>query len=287
MRRLEKPSVDPGEVYDACVSGITDPVLAAKFIAARSAFVASCKDYGLRASTHQLFSLVASDRAKGGQPVIAGMNKQEFVELYIKQMVDDRKPGRGYYDQLLMLAPLGLCPFCGFGHAKTLDHFLSKARYPAFSILCANLVPACADCNTCKGASVVMQNTQMLHPYFEEQSIENEPWLFAEVVESVPATVRYFIQPPGPWHNDLIQRVTNHFNKLDLAKRFAVQADAELAGLGHMLSELKARDMIQAHLSCIARAERKIRRNSWKAALFDALVKSEWFQGGGYCNLRC
>jgi hypothetical protein len=287
MRRLEKPSVDPAEVYDACVSGITDPVLAGKFTAARYEFIASCNDYSLKASAHQLYLLVASARAKETQLVIAGINKKEFVDLYTKQMVGDRKLGRRYYDQLLILAPLGICPFCGFGHAKTLDHFLSKARYPAFSVLCANLVPACADCNTGKGASEVIQNTQMLHPYFAEQSIENEQWLFAEVVESTPATVRYFIRPPVPWPNNLTERVTNHFNKLDLAKRFAVQADTELAGLGHMLSELKARDMIQAHLSCIARAECKIRRNSWKAALFDALAESEWFQGGGYCNPRC
>lgn len=284
MRRLNKPIIDPAEIYDACVSGITDPTLLGRFTTVRAEVIDNFQKYSLLASTHQLFSFITSSRGKGEQQVLAGMTKEEFVDLYSKQMVGEGKPGRKYYDRLMMLAPLGKCPLCGFGQVSTLDHFLSKARYPAFSILCANLVPACADCNKGKGASVVTQDTQMLHPYFEEAIVETEPWLFAEVIELVPATVRYFIQPPNFWPEGLSQRIANYFSNLNLARRFGVEAAAELAGLVDMLKELKTRDLVHAHLSLMARVERENRKNSWKAALYEALAESDWFQEGGYRN---
>jgi 5-methylcytosine-specific restriction endonuclease McrA len=131
------------------------------------------------------------------QQVLGGMTKSEFTDLYRVQMVGEGKPGRKYYDQLMMLAPLQKCPYCGFGQASTLDHFLSKARYPAFSVLSTNLVPACTDCNKGKGASAVTQEIQTLHPYFEQDVIETEPWLYAEVIECAPPAARYFVQPPS------------------------------------------------------------------------------------------
>lgn len=231
MRRLNRLTVDPAEIYDACTSGIDDPVLAERFKTVRAEVIARFQEYDLQATTHQLFSFMASAWGNAAQQVLAGMTKKEFVDLYSTQMVGEEKPGRKYYDRLMMLAPLGKCPFCGFGQASTLDHFLSKARYPAFSVLCANLVPACTDCNKGKGAPVVTQDTQMLHPYFEGAIIETETWLFAEVIESTPATVRYFVQPPDSWLGDLTQRVANYFRDLDLARRFAVEAATELAGL--------------------------------------------------------
>lgn len=284
MRRLEKMPVDPAVVYDACTSGINDPTLVGRFAAARTQVVASFREYERRASTHQLFQFKASDRGNDLQHVLAGITKKEFIDLYSAQMIGKRKAGRKYYDHLMMLAPLGKCPFCGFGHVSTLDHFLSKARYPGFSILCANLVPACADCNREKVTAVVTQENQMLHPYFEGALVEAEAWLFAAVIESLPVSVRYFVQLPDFWPRDLAMRVTNYFTDLDLARRFAVEAAAELAGLEGILDSLETQHLRHAHLSQVARVERKNRMNSWKAALYDALAESRWYQCGGYRN---
>jgi hypothetical protein len=284
MRRLNSPIIDPAEIYDACVSGISDPALAGRFTIARAEVIDNFQKYGLQASTNELFSFIASARGKGEQQVLAGITKEEFVELYSKQMVGDGKPGRKYYDRLMMLAPHGKCPLCGFGQVSTLDHFLSKARYPAFSVLCTNLVPACTDCNKVKGASVVTPDTQMLHPYFEGTIVETEPWLFAEVIESAPAVVRYFVQPPDFWPGELNQRVSNYFSDLNLARRFGVEAAAEIAGLADLLEKLKTWDLIHAHLSLVAQVEREKRKNSWKAALYEALATSAWFLDGGYRN---
>jgi hypothetical protein len=284
MRRLDKLETKNADVYDVCLNEIADPALVERFTNARDTVIALFKEYERRASAHQLFCFVASDWGNDSQQVLAGITKKEFVELYSKQMVGEGKSGRKYYDSLMMLAPLGKCPYCGFGQVSTLDHFLAKARYPAFSILCANLVPACTDCNKGKASSVITEDNQMLHPYFEGASIDTYPWLFAEVIESSPATVRYFIQPPNLWSPALIQRTTNYFKDLNLALRFATEATAEIGELADLLDDLGTPDLRYAHLSRVARIERQKRKNSWKAALYEALAKSDWFQNGGYRN---
>lgn len=282
MKRLNHLAAHSAEVFDSCIAGIDDPALAGKFMAARAEVLACFEEYDQRAGAHQLFSFMASDWGNETQHVLAGMTKKEFVDLYSKQMVGEGKPGRQYYDRLMMLAPLGKCPFCGFGQVSTLDHFLSKARYPAFSALPTNLVPACTDCNKGKGSQVVTEDVQILHPYFEGAIVETEPWLFAEVIESAPATVHYFVQTPDTWPEDLTRRINNYFSDLDLARRFAIEAATELSGLAGLLAELETRDLIHAHLSTMARVERRNRKNSWKAALYEAVAESGWFLDGGY-----
>jgi hypothetical protein len=284
VRRIKPLAVNHGHVYDACLSGINDAALARRFAAARAEAILGYQEYELRAGNHQLFSFEASQWGKEKQLVLGGMTKEEFVDLYLKQMVGDEKPGRKYYDQLMMLAPLQKCPFCGFGQARTLDHFLSKALYPAFSILPSNLVPSCTDCNKGKSASALTQADQILHPYFEEATVESECWLFAEVIQSAPATVRYFVKPPDLWSCKLKQRIARHFDDFDLGKRFAVEAGTDLAGLALSLSDQATINAKRDHLACVSMTEHKLYKNSWKAALYSALASSEWYLSGGYHN---
>ena len=284
MKRIRKPNVDPAVVFDACTGGISDPELAARFNAARPYLLAKFHDYELCANSHNLLSFYACSWGNETQVVVADMNKKELVDLYSDHMVAGGKPGRKQYDSLMMLAPLGKCPFCGFGQVSTLDHFLSKSRYPAFSVLTFNLIPSCSDCNKGKGSSALANGTQILHPYFEDAVVETVPWLFSELIESVPATVQYFVKPPTDWSADLAIRVTNHFQDLALAKRFGVEAASELASLSDILDALETPEAREVHLLSISRVERRIRTNSWRAALYEAVAGSPWYKKDGFRN---
>ena len=282
MILLKKPDLNTTTVYEACRSGVSDAALAQRFKTGAVAVEAIAVEYETKAAAQQLYTLQASARGQGGQQVLAGLTKNEFTDLYSKHMVGRKKPGRTYYDQLMMLAPLGKCPFCGFGHASTLDHFLSKSLYPAFSVLPINLIPSCKDCNKGKIASVITQGNQIPHPYFESDAIETDIWLFADVIESTPPTVRYFIKPPIGWPPDLIQRVTIYFQDFVLASRFAVEAASELTSICYILTALKTAEDRDKLLKLKSNGERGNRKNSWKAALFEALANSAWFLADGY-----
>ncbi|MFL1875036.1 HNH endonuclease [Hansschlegelia beijingensis] len=61
------------------------------------------------------------------------------------------------------------CPVCGSPVTGHLDHYLPRSVYPEFSIMRANLVPACVHCNSgVKGDTVHGERPRrFIHPYFD------------------------------------------------------------------------------------------------------------------------
>ena len=252
-----------------------------KLTNAHAAIISKFEAYESNAVANTLFQLESCAWGHGEQEITGGISKTDFVSLYTEQMVKSTS-GRIYYDSLMMLAPLEKCPFCGFGQVTTLDHFLSKAYYPVFSVLPSNLVPACGDCNKSKGTSVVNQDTQIPHPYFVEDIVATDQWLFAEVNETIPLTINYLVRPPNSWPNDLSRRVNNYFDSLDLARRFAIEAASEVVALSDYLCEIDTANDRRDHLLRAAGVETRRWINSWRAALFIALSQSDWFRDVGY-----
>lgn len=282
MRRLSKPDIDPGEVYASCVSGVAAADFAARLNAASGQVLALANLYDDRASANELHLFPSSSWGNSAALVLGKLTKDELTALYTNHMAKRDQPGRPYYDHIMALAPLGKCPFCGFGQVSTLDHFLSKARYPSFSVLPTNLIPACADCNKGKGADVLDEKNQIPHPYFEGSRIETDAWLYAKVHETSPATAAFTAIPPDNWPADLARRVINYIRDLNLATRYAIEAASELASLSDILSHFETSQLIGEYLSLIAQTERLHRKNSWKAALYEALTGSAWYREGGY-----
>jgi hypothetical protein len=186
------------------------------------------------------------------------VTKKELKDVYSSHMVERAKPARAIYDSLLSQAPLGRCPFCGFGHASTLDHYLPKAKYPQFSILPFNLVPSCKDCNTSKGTAIAsIAEEQSLHPYFDHQDFINDQWLYAEVIQMTPATIRFFVKAPEHWDDISKIRVQSHFNAFKLASRYSLEAGDQLACLRYSLiysHQLWGLDGIRQHLTIEAKS---------------------------------
>lgn len=282
MKKLPKPELDAREVFSACVDAIPNAELAMRFADVVGNLSALENDYQARTVTSELHLYPASEWGKGDQIVIANLTKTQFNDLYSTYMVPATRPARVYYDKLLNSVPLGKCPLCGFGQVSTLDHFMSKAYYPYFAVLPINLVPVCADCNKKKASSVLKEHSQSSHPYFEVPEIETGTWLYAKVVESSPATASFAVAPPQHWPEKLCVRIKNHFHDLELDSRFAIEAASEMTTLSDYLGEIGSSERIGEHLRMTARTERLHRRNTWKAALYEALSQSAWYQLGGY-----
>lgn len=62
------------------------------------------------------------------------------------------------------------CPVCGSPVTGSLDHYLPRTVYPEFSIMRANLVPACSHCNSgAKGKIVPSKKpARFIHPYYDK-----------------------------------------------------------------------------------------------------------------------
>lgn len=285
MNLLTRPRIDASVVYDACVSDLTDQALAAKFTAAREEVLAIFAEYDQHAALNTLYTFPRCLRGRDEQIVVGGLTKGELVSLYSSQFSRKTSIARKYYDQIMVLAPSGKCPFCSCAPAETLDHFMSKSIYPAFSVLPINLTPACFSCNKGKGFAAINADDQVLHPYYEPQLIETTPWLYAQIIETVPASVKFIASPPPDWPPELAIRLSNYFRDFKIAWRFGLEAASELSSQAAYLVDIESPQERRNHLARVARVERRDRKNSWKAAMFEALAQNDWFQNEG-CELH-
>lgn len=62
------------------------------------------------------------------------------------------------------------CPMCGSFGGRSLDHALPRGRFPEFSILRENLVPACTICNSDEKGGMYRgghRYERFIHPYYD------------------------------------------------------------------------------------------------------------------------
>ncbi|WP_245591702.1 HNH endonuclease [Cystobacter fuscus] len=212
------------------------------------------------------------------------ITKDEMEAVYTQRMAKKGAPGRDIYDKLISAPAQGRCPLCAQRLVTTLDHHLPKAHYPALAVAPLNLVPSCADCNKAKLDIAPRAATDVpLHPYFDD--IDQERWLYAEVIKTRPAALRFYVDAPNTWDVVLQRRVRTHFKTLGLARLYATEAAEELFNIHHYLGDIHAAtgtDAVRSHLQERAASCRHSRRNGWRTAAYDAWAASDWFCGGGF-----
>lgn len=286
MRLLPKPNYDDAAIFSECVEGVNDTLLRSRYMNAETLLNTWSARYLKNASSAKLYKFTAHI-GKKSDLVLLSLTKSDCYKLYDQYFRGKTKPARRHYDSLLLSVPTQICPYCGFGHIYTIDHYLPKSKYPQFSITTPNLVPACRDCNEgCKNAVYsVTEGEQPLHPYFDGGPFITEQWLFAEVIQTQPASVQFYVSCPNYWQASVKARVRHHFRSFDLKFRFAVEAGKELSGLSPRLTRYhyndtptQIRDVLRETLDI----EINNHVNSWKTALYDALIKSNWYCKDGF-----
>ena len=280
MRSLPLPSVTSGDVISLCLSGITDISLQARVTSISPMLIASAQDYIAGATAERLDQVP--------QVLSVGMvSKSELVSLYSSHLSATRGSARAVYDQLRNSAPNKKCPLCGVGIVAVLDHHLPKARYPDLSVVPANLVPACHQCNDTKKAKYPSHSgEQTLHPYFDRRLIETQ-WLSARIERGPPITISFYSNAPGSWPAVDRQRVQRHLDVCGLTMVFASNANDDLATLKATLEQLYERggpEPVREYLEG-ERDRYSSRPNSWQLAMYDALAGDDWFFECGFENI--
>ena len=280
MFAISKPELNVDSIFEACVKSIQDPLKRDR-ISKIKLYIRGChKVYDVYAAYSLLYQL--NDDHSTNSACVA--SKDELVKLYEQQMVKN-KAGRKNYDLLLSRAPNGICPFCGFAQATTLDHYMPKRKLPSFSIIPINLIPSCSDCNTGKNEDVAGTiQEQIIHPYYDHL-LFNEQWLFATVNETKPASLTFYTTPPVHWEHNSISRINSHFRDFELARRFSVQVADEISILRHELDydfEISQENGVKRALEKKHSACARVYKNWWKTAMYQALASSDWYCEGGF-----
>lgn len=286
MRKLPIPKQNNMSVYNDCVSGISNQTQRCKFTNAAPAIRMAYETYLTEAKANLLHA-IKGNRYKENDIVVSNLTKTELMKLYSQYFVGETKIARKHYNHIFFSSPNQKCPYCGFGHVFTLDHYLPKASHPQYSVLMLNLLPACRDCNEgYKGANKGDSGSnQFLHPYFDKEIYYEQQWLFAEVQESVPATIFFYVSCPLNWTESAKARVRSHFKAFGLQERYGVEAAEELSTLNLRLAKRHKNDsaeQIREILDEALEAEQAKHNNAWKTAMYYALVQSKWYQKEGY-----
>ncbi len=277
MLKLDRPPYSAEDTFVACISRVREPALKAKLTAATQAICDASDDYVAAAEAQALDQIVRD-------PLVNGtVTTAEMEAVYTGRMAKQSGPGRAIYDDIFAAAK-GRCPLCAHRTVTTLDHHLPKAHYPALAVVPVNLVPACSDCNKAKLASVPHAPEDVsIHPYFDD--ITDERWLYADVVEVAPASMRFRVETSAAWEPLLAERVKRHFRGLKLSSLYGSEAAEELLNIRHLLIGLQAsggadhvRDFLAEYAeSCLAG-----RLNGWRGAAYEAWAESDWFCNGGF-----
>lgn len=273
MRKLPKPNDNSKEVFLECISNIRKREFKERLELCADEIADAINDYDDKKNNNRLHRIHSADSISGI------VSNEEMKRLYNNKFVGKKGPGRKYYDKLISSAKNGVCPICGHREVSTLDHYLSKMKYPLFAVALINLIPACKDCNFTKGEYEFNDEKHAtLHPYYDE--IDNVIWLNAKLNEGNDIVFIFEVLRPEEWNDLLYERVKNHFKTFNLNKLYSVQAVVEFEGIKRMLIKMYQRsggEEVRNYLEECLESYEYVNLNSWKCGMYRALIKSDWF----------
>lgn len=275
---VDRPPYTAMEAFTACISRVQDLELRRRLEGVAEQVVAESAGYVVCAANSELHLVRQTNDVAGT------VTTKEMVDVYEQRMAGKKGPGRHIYDAIKLLPKHGICPFCDHRAVSTLDHLLPKKLFPTLAVAPDNLVGSCADCNKLKLAFAPAEAAEVvLHPYFD--TVENERWLAAQVIEGSVAAVIFRTQAVAIWPETLNERVRRQFRLLGLGSLYGAQAAREISGQSRLLENIydsRGAEGVKRELVGQAETREAVRLNSWQSVTYRILSESVWFCDGGF-----
>lgn len=277
MMNLPLPPFDAEAVYKAAKDRFTDADYKKRLSDGQADVLALCQDYVDKATCGELHSLSADPTVP--PHIMAG----DMPTLYSQGLLRKKSEARSYYEKLRLSSPFRLCPLCLHRTVKTLDHYLPKARYGAYAVLPANLIPCCRDCNSDKDDfSPNNRASTIIHPYFD--NVDETPWLGCEIDKHADhCTVSFYIKSANVADN-LRDRLIAHMENLSLYDLYDIEAAREINEMaGALKTTFDASGSVGVQELCnnMAQSRSVLAENYWKAVLWRSAANDAEF-----CDLR-
>lgn len=272
MIKIPKPQISLDNILHNCTYNMQNP-RKGRINSVKSTIIAESVKYDELAEKGELYTL------NEHTSVNSIATKDDMEALYTQKFVPKMEENRKYYNQIILLAPNNKCPYCGQNIVKTLDHFLPKSKYVTYTVTPYNLVPSCSDCNKHKLTSTFNDYTeQPLHPYYD--NFDDEIWLKAKLIESEPISFQFYAEPPNTWNDIKKKRIVNNFNNLELNETYKIHA-AELYytcfNRIKKLYKIGGKSLAIERLEEYIEDELTLRNNSWKSAMYRAIIECDWY----------
>lgn len=280
MAILATPKEDALEVFKICTSKVRSEDFRRRLASIEKLISDAALEYLEQAKKKRWFTLTPNDK-------VGDVGRDELNGIYTSRFAQKGSPGRTIYERLRNAATHNRCPLCSQRTVSTLDHYLPKAKFPAYSVLPINLIPSCIDCNKIKSSEVPAKaSDQTLHPYFDD--FGKAKWLVASIKRNNPFSVVFSTNPPKKWSSSFRKRLDKHFEVFELAQLYSSHAAREIVGIKHRLKRVldtAGATGVKRHLREEHESREAARINSWQTALYLELSTNKWFYSGGFDQL--
>lgn len=274
MKSINKPEYDMSVIIDNCTEHMRKE-WKDRIQAVKNTIIQETATYDELAMSGCLCNIE-------GQTDVDGIaDKDDMTNLYTQKFVPMGQKNRKYYDEIMMLTQDKLCAYCRKNGANTLDHFLPKARYVVYSVTPYNLVPSCSNCNHDKLDSTFLQySEQPFHPYYDE--FDDVLWLKARLIENPEVSFQFYTDTSEVKDKVKAQRIELSFSDkgYKLNKVYLEHVPAEYrVRLKSILRQYRkgGKEAAVEYLNESIQDEQSVMLNSWKAAIYQAIIDNEWF----------
>ena len=267
MNKLEVPNLDKTtlEIYDECLNNYREKDKKIRLKKLKPKMENAIKEYK---------ECVPHKIEKYSSPEVEEDENKLLLKVYSDKFSKKNTVGRKYYDKIMNNAG-GICPICGCSAPTQLDHYLPKSKYPLLVVESSNLVPICMACNYNKRTYMGEKFSEMLiHPYFEEINIK---WLGLEIeFKQKEITDIVFNNILSEVMNPILKRRLDLFVKIykpyESYKALVVQELGSIKYIHNMMLAESGADSLLRHLEDQMYSIEQNDINSWKAALYRALI---------------
>ena len=153
--------------------------------------------------------------------------------LYNTHLVKTRND---IHERIRMTVSDTKCAYCHVRHARSLDHYKEKAKFPLLSITPGNLIPSCTDCN-----SQISGIENKFHPYYDQ--LMDSTWLVANVTPFESSfDVIYGIDASKIKNVGLLGRVMETFKAAGLAERWSTELGGYVETINRTLKLLSSQE---------------------------------------------
>lgn len=173
-----------------------------------------------------------------------------------------------------------LCPNCLLELAGTLDHIIPQTPFPEYSTNPYNLIPCCSTCNSKKNDDWIKDGKRSIIDFYIDD-IPDVQFLYAyPKIGHRGLDITYEIHFPPDYDMTLKDRLENHFEKLELLKRYQENSDDKISELACQIkfsAEYSIKDDIVKEI-VIKKAnemQKQLGTNYWVAILNIACVSDD------------
>ncbi len=174
-----------------------------------------------------------------------------------------------------------LCPNCTINTINSFDHYLPQSEFAEYVDNPINLIPSCTECNGHK-SSVWKKDGKRLFLNLYLDDLPSVQYLFIELSIADDGksinTVFNVENREGKIDANLFEKISYHYEKLDLCNRFCGNSEKVLSSLANYIYQLKdllTDDAIKAVIMSNVHNERlKYGFNFWEAILKESVCNN-------------